>query len=148
MNIFFRSMIKDDIDKILDIEKKAFPDPWTREMFYSELLVEGSVFQTACIKNNDEEIIVGYAGCRYFESCAEILNLAVDAQYRLKGIGKKILSRILDILNEKGVKNVFLEVRESNTAAKKLYGDMGFSIINVRKKYYSNPEEDALILKK
>lgn len=79
---------------------------------------------------------------------AEILNLAVDPVHRRKGFGRQLVRQILAEWQKRSVQRIFLEVRESNSGAIKLYEELGFRLVGRRKKYYSAPEEDALVLER
>ena len=79
---------------------------------------------------------------------AEILNLAVDPAHRRKGFGRQLVRQILTEWQKRSVQRIFLEVRESNSGAIKLYEGLGFRLVGRRKKYYSGPEEDALVLER
>ena len=92
--------------------------------------------------------MVGYAGMQVVLDEAEITNIAVDAPYRKRGIAGKLLESLEIICRKKNVKYLHLEVRESNTAARSLYGKMGFEIDGIRKSFYQKPTENAVLMTK
>ena len=91
---------------------------------------------------------MGYVGSQSVLGEADMMNLAVDPVYRRQGVGKSLVLTLIDNLNVKDVKCLTLEVRASNEQAIALYEQLGFDRIGLRPKYYSNPKEDALILRK
>ena len=140
MNIDF--MTKEDILEVFKVERDCFCDPWTEKMFEGELLSEHTVY----LKAEDRNKIVGYAGAWCVAGDADITNVAVISDYRRQGIGQKLLSRLIEELIKKNAENIRLEVRKSNEGAIELNKKAGFLEIAVRKNYYKNNHEDALIL--
>lgn len=131
------------IDEVYAIEQKSFPDPWSKESFISELFIPYSKFYVA-IKDST---LVGYTIIRYMHGTGHILNLATHPDFRHKGIGKKMLQYLIDTSKETKIESLFLEVRDSNIIAQKLYLSFGFKIYAVKKKYYINGE-NALLMSK
>ncbi len=130
-----------DLVAVAGIERETFPDPWTEESFRSLLTHHAFV-----VVVNDGEI-VGYVFGVGVEDIGEILNVAVADAHRRRGIGRALVSHALDALEHSGVRQVFLEVRESNTAAQALYRTMRFELVGRRRRYYRRPLEDALVLR-
>jgi ribosomal-protein-alanine N-acetyltransferase len=128
------------LDKIIDIENKSFPAPWTKEMFLSSAENSSILFNVLILNKT----VIGYYIISLVKDEMEILNIAVCQKFRNKSFGKGILTNILNIANTKKIKSVFLEVRESNITALKLYKKFGFNEVGLRKKYYKT--ENALIL--
>ena len=134
----------DDIDHILAIEHAAFTNPWTREMYVAELAnPKVSRFQLA---GNAAGQIVGF--CSYWLVVDELHlnNLAVLPEWRGRGFGWALLSATVDDARAHGVVRALLEVRRSNIVAQSLYARAGFDVVRVRKDYYTQPVEDALVL--
>jgi [ribosomal protein S18]-alanine N-acetyltransferase len=132
------------IDDVLAIEEASFTNPWTREMYLSELENPGVSF---CFLARDEQRrAVGF--CSFWRVLDElhINNLAVFPDLRRNGVGSALLSHVLREGARLGAVRATLEVRRSNDPARLLYERFGFSIAGVRRGYYSNPVEDALIL--
>ena len=94
----------------------------------------------------ENEVIIGAVAMREVSGEAEILNLAVAAQWRRRGIGKRLMEAALHAARERGATRVFLEVRESNAGARTFYAQLGFSQDGRRPNYYRDPREDALLL--
>ncbi|MDR1417989.1 MAG: ribosomal protein S18-alanine N-acetyltransferase [Endomicrobium sp.] len=129
------------LDDIIKIENNSFPNPWTKEMFLSSAKNSSVLFNVLILNKT----IIGYYIIVLVKDEMEILNIAVNQQFRNKSFGKSILFDILNIANTKKIKYVFLEARESNKIALKLYKNFGFNEIGIRKKYYKT--ENALMLK-
>jgi len=143
-----RKMRKEDIPKVIEIEKMSFSSPWPDFHFYDELTNPYShpyVVEARFIDGRTK--IVGYIFLWVFEEEIEIANIAVHPNYRRMRIGSSMLSVVEDIFGEKA-KKVFLEVRASNTPAIKLYKKMGFKEVGIRKRYYTDNYEDAIIMMK
>lgn len=137
-------MKKEDAGWVSDIEKKAFSEPWSMAEFAKAAESPDYCYITA--KDNDKG--VGYAGCVISTCEADITNIAVDEDYRCLGIADKLLTELARILSDREVLKIFLEVRESNEAARKLYCKMGFFEIGRRKNFYRKPNEDAILMEK
>jgi ribosomal-protein-alanine N-acetyltransferase len=133
-----------DLDRIAEIERACFGDPWPRVGFEPFLRAPQSVF-IAC-ENGPNDSVCGYCIARWVADEAELLNLAVARDARRQGIGGQMLDATLAMLAQEGVSHVFLEVRDSNAAARELYASRGFHEMATRKGYYRNPIEDAVVL--
>jgi ribosomal-protein-alanine N-acetyltransferase len=134
----------DEIDGVLAVEEASFTNPWTREMYLSELENRGVSF---CYLARDVRgRVVGF--CSFWRVLDElhINNLAVLPPMRREGVASALLTRVLQEGAALGARRATLEVRQSNDAARMLYERFGFSIAGVRRAYYSNPIEDALVL--
>lgn len=141
-SIFIRPLKSQDIKEVMEIERISFSDPWKESMFYSELNQKTSRFLVAKI----DERLVGYVGMWIIQDEAHIVNLAVHPDYRRQGIGQKLLSTLLDEARKRGVKRFTLEVRASNTIAQRFYKKFGFCEIALRRGYYQDNHEDAIIM--
>jgi ribosomal-protein-alanine N-acetyltransferase len=137
-------MIWEDVKEIIDIELKSFSTPWSSASFYSEISNRYSINKVVTVDGR----ICGYICVRCFEDECHLLNLAVHPDFRRRGIATLLLKTVLSLLKEKGCRFIFLEVRTSNTIAQKMYEKLGFSHIGIRKRYYINPSEDAIIMAK
>ena len=136
-------MKEGDLIEVMGIENEAFSDPWTVDMFYSELFNSFSRIWAVREKSGN---LTGYICFWRVVDEAHILNLAVKNHYRRKGIARNFLRFAIDLWKTDGVKTVLLEVRRSNMAAQGLYRKFGFNVIVCRTKYYKNPVEDALVM--
>lgn len=134
-----------DLETVLSLENACFTDPWTPGMFKSAL--EGGSFEELYLLE-DEGKCVGYVCIYIFDDEGEVMSVCVHPEKRRLGYGKILVDRALALMKERGVKDVFLEVRKSNSSALALYCGAGFTLIGERKKYYRHPTEDALVMKK
>ena len=149
MDLEFSLMDYEDLDEVLAIERASFITPWTRLMFLSEFEKNGiSHIYVARSKGIKNRTILGYIVLWHLGEEAQIANIATHPGYLRKGIGEKILKFSLQKIKEMGAIEVFLEVRVSNIAARDLYGKSGFKNFGIRKKYYADTGEDAILMKK
>jgi len=134
----------DEIDAVLAVEQASFSNPWTREMYLAELENRGVSF--CFLARDHERRVVGF--CSFWRVLDElhINNLAVLPEFRRAGVASALLTYVLREGAKLGARRATLEVRRSNDAARLLYERFGFSIAGVRRAYYTNPIEDALIL--
>ena len=132
-----------DLDEIIAIEKVSFPTPWPRQVFDMELRSSKSYKRVSKINGT----VVGYIIAWKIYDEVHILNLAVHPEHRRKGIGRALLSDCLRHFSIKGIKSAILEVRVRNKNAINLYETTGFRSIGLRRKYYSDTGEDALVMK-
>lgn len=141
----FSSMKSTDIDQVFEIDLKAFPDPWTKNM------LADCIGKFNCEVVGTDNKVYGYAIFSTVLDEAELLHIAVDPSQQHQGLGSKLMERILQLASDKGVKHWFLEVRESNRAAINLYQKYGFQMMGRRRSYYKNQDgrrEDALTMHK
>ncbi len=139
-----RSMTPSDVPEVARIETTAFSTPWSEETFNSLLKRSGVELWVA--EWGDE--LAAYAILWKVLDEGELANIAVRSDLRGRGIGSGLLSRMLEVAEDSGVRSLYLEVRESNGLAREMYARRGFHEIGVRKGYYEGPREDARILKK
>lgn len=132
----------EDIDEMLKIEKKSFAKHWNKQIFIDELSAENGYY--ICSLDNNK--IIGYTGFRSVLDEAHITTLAVHPKSRGKGAGYSLVERLMKDAKQKGINKLFLEVRQSNVAAQKLYKKLGFKVIDRRREYYQRPSEDALVM--
>lgn len=130
------------VDEIVEIEKAEFSLPWSKKSFLSELEDENVIFLAAV----EGDKTAGFGILHFYKDEGEIYNIAVSANHRRRGLGDALLAELLKIAGERGVNTVFLDVRESNTPARNLYKKHGFYDLNIRKGYYDQPKEDAVIM--
>lgn len=131
------------VDDIMVVENLSFKVPWSREAFVQE--ITGNKF-AIYISAKYEGKVVGYAGM--WSVCGEghITNIAVHPEYRGIGIGSLLIERLISISKEQGISCMTLEVRKSNLIAQRLYKKYGFQVSGIRKSYYSDNGEDAVIM--
>lgn len=132
-----------DVPALLALERTCFPDPWSEQGLAESLQPPhggGLVAESA-------RGIVGYLITREVGGSGEILNLAIAPGLRRQGVGQGLLGAGLADLADRGAQEVFLEVRESNHAARELYARAGFRVVGARRGYYRSPSEDALVMR-
>jgi ribosomal-protein-alanine N-acetyltransferase len=141
-----RPATEGDLNQVAQIERSCFADPWSEESFRRLLDVAPAIFLVALYPPAQK--IVGYVVGFSVGEDAEILNVAVAPDCRGRGLAGQMLDAVLIQLGARGVRAAFLEVRESNEAARSLYRSRGFGEIGRRQRYYRRPVEDALVLRK
>lgn len=139
----FRIMTVDDIEDIMAIERASFSLPWTYEAYYNELIM--NEYAMYIVLEHNEQII-GFCGSWVIIDEAHITNIAIDPNYRGKKLGEALLRQVMIIAMQKGAKTMTLEVRVSNIVAQNLYRKLGFQNGGIRKRYYSDNNEDALVM--
>ncbi|MBQ7095047.1 MAG: ribosomal protein S18-alanine N-acetyltransferase [Clostridia bacterium] len=125
------------------LEGRLFSHPWKEEDFLASLRDESRAF-FICTQG---ERLLGYCGFQWSKEQGDVLTIGVDPSFRRQGAGKALMSALLSHAQERGVKEVFLEVRAGNEAARRLYEQCGFTLLYTRKGYYSDPKEDGLVLR-
>ena len=139
----FRLMQLNDIPYVVELEKQAFTLPWTAKAFRNELA--HNHFAKYMVMEWDSQII-GYGGMWFIMDEAHITNIAVRSGYRGRKLGARLLKEMMKTASFVGMKKMTLEVRVSNHVAQNLYHKFGFSQAGVRPRYYSDNNEDALIM--
>jgi ribosomal-protein-alanine N-acetyltransferase len=146
VNPLLRPATDADLNEIVQIERACFADPWTEESFRRLLVGHPAIFQVIGYPPNVE--VAGYVIAFAVGEDAELLNVAVEPNFRGRGLAGQMLDAVLIELGARGVRSAFLEVRESNRAARALYGSRGFTEIGRRRNYYRRPVEDALVMRR
>lgn len=132
------------IAQIAALEKQCFSDPWSEVSVRSELSNPLSDWLVA----EEDGKLIGYVGSQSVPPEADVMNLAVAPEWRKKGIGRALMTALIAQLHSRGITALFLEVRVGNIPAQNLYRGLEFVEVGRRPKYYVNPTEDALILRK
>lgn len=132
------------IPELLEIEAEAYPDPWTFGMFQQEITNSISRFYVAYT----EDLLVGYAGFWLVADEVHITKVTVIAACRGQGYGRDLVRHLLHVGAALGGTTARLEVRESNLGARRLYEQLGFRVVGVRKGYYARSQEAALVMMK
>ncbi|WP_461209431.1 ribosomal protein S18-alanine N-acetyltransferase [Desulfocurvus sp. DL9XJH121] len=133
----------DDLPALVALERRCFATPWEEKQF--RLGLEGEVFKVFGLKDGDE--LAAYCSFYHVADSMEILNIAVRPERRQGGLGTRLLGLVLDICRRLGVASASLEVRETNTAARILYENFGFTPCGLRKGYYPDNGEDAVVMR-
>lgn len=135
-----RKMVIADIPVVAELERAVYPQPWSMHVFVDELGLDSRTYVVAVA----DDSIVAYAGLLIVEDDAHITTVAVDPHARQKRIGTHLMIDLVDRALAIGAKHLTLEVRVSNSAARRLYERFGFAPVGVRKDYYR--DEDALVM--
>lgn len=141
-----RKMIKEDLSQVCAIENEIFSDAWTMQGFLDTLENSQAIMLVAA--SDEDGSVEGYC-CLYqaFDE-GEIVNVAVHPDKRCRGIGYKMVEELMQQGILEGISHFYLEVRESNVNAQKLYEKLGFEMIGIRKDFYEKPRENAIIMQK
>ena len=132
----------DDATRISELEGEIFSDPWQKKDIFSYICSEDGMCFTAL----DGDLPIAYVLGRLIAPEGEIYRIAVDEKYRGRGIGYRLLSYALKSERGRGLETVFLEVRSKNASAIALYSSYGFRKMGVRRGYYKNPDDDAIVM--
>ena len=144
MTIEFRKLKLRDLTAIEEIERSSYPTPWSRSMFAGELSKQSSI----CLGAIDVEAnrLVGYLIISRYVDAWHVMNIAVANEFRRRGIATRLMERLFEVTSGDGRRGYTLEVRVSNEAAIRLYESLGFKARGVRRGYYTDNREDALIM--
>jgi [ribosomal protein S18]-alanine N-acetyltransferase len=137
-----RALELSDLDAIESIEQRAYPTPWSRSMFASELAKPTSI----CLGAYDGSGLVGYVVNSRYVDAWHVMNVAVDPDRHRRGVATALLERLFELTADDERRGYTLEVRVSNEAAIRLYERLGFEARGIRRGYYTDNREDALIM--
>ena len=143
MNVDLRRLEQRDLDAVEEIEQASYPTPWSRSMFVAELRKPSSLALGAYAEDG---ALVGYAFVSRYVDAWHVMNVAVAADHRRRGIATKLLERLFEVTASDPRSGYTLEVRVSNVQAIRLYERLGFEARGVRRGYYTDNREDALIM--
>jgi ribosomal-protein-alanine N-acetyltransferase len=141
-DILIREMLPEDVPEVLRIEHLSFAMPWSEKSFLNEIYGQRSFTRVA----ERGGLFVGYICMQHVADECHLLDLAVDPDWRRRGIARLLIDSGLEAMKELGCRFLFLEVRESNAASLGLYEKFGFRTVGTRKAYYINPPEDAVMM--
>jgi len=136
-------MTLDHIDDIYEIELQSFSVPWDKSDFVKEITENDKAIYVVAAFDGE---VAGYGGMWHIVNEGHITNIAVSEKYRQNGVGSAILAHLIDIAHEKEMIGLTLEVRVGNEAAMKMYSKFGFKAEGLRKNYYTDTKEDAVIM--
>lgn len=142
MKVELRNLTTPDLDAVERIERESYPTPWSRSMFAAELAKPSSL----CLGAYRHDELAGYLIVSRFVDAWHVMNVAVAPVYRRRGIASALLGRLFEVTNGDAHRGYTLEVRVSNTHAIRLYEALGFEPRGVRRGYYTDNREDALIM--
>lgn len=132
-----------DVDDILKIEHESFILPWSKEAFLNELTTNQYALY---IGLEEDGKVIGYCGVWIVVDEAQITNVAILPEFRGRKLGEALMRQVMEIASERGARTMSLEVRVSNSIAQSLYRKLGFQNGGIRKNYYSDNQEDALVM--
>jgi len=135
-----RQLSHPDLPRVIAIERRAFPTPWSLSMFVLELSKPSGIHLTAI---NDDHML-GYVICARYDETFHIMNIATDPDHRRQGVGSALLEAVVGAAGHDA--SFTLEVRVSNAAAIGLYKRYGFQAVGTRRRYYADNGEDAIIM--
>ena len=135
-----------DLREIEEIEQRSYATPWSRSMFAGELAKPSSICLGAFAADDEEGRLCGYLIVSRYVDAWHVMNIAVAPEYRRRGIARALLERLFEITEADPRRGYTLEVRVSNTAAIRLYERLGFQTRGIRRGYYTDNREDALIM--
>ncbi len=136
-------MTLDDLDGVMTVEQTAFVTPWSRRAFVTELTE--NAYSYYLVAKLDGQV-VGYGGMWLILDEAHVTNIAVHSRHRGKGIGERLMLELMAAAKAHGCRRMTLEVRRSNLPAQNLYMKLGFEARGVRKGYYTDTREDAIVM--
>lgn len=136
---------EDYINELVELEKICFEDPWSLNMFLGDLRSADTCYFGVFNENGS---LIGYCGMWMTVDGGEITNVAVRPDYRRKGIASSLVDNLIKICKVNNLFFINLEVRESNCKAISLYNKLGFEKVGLRKNYYKNPTENAVLMTK
>ncbi|MDG5473107.1 ribosomal protein S18-alanine N-acetyltransferase [Jeotgalibacillus sp. ET6] len=139
----FRWMTMSDIDAVLAVEQESFSVPWKRVAFENELTVNQFAKYLLLLKNEE---VIGYCGLWLIMDEAHVTNIAILPKLRGQKLGEQLMKKVLEFAEDAGARTVTLEVRVSNDIARSLYKKLGFLEGGIRKNYYTDNQEDALVM--
>lgn len=143
LNLTIQSMQLSDLKQVLEIEKQSFNAPWSLKSFKKELTQNP---YANYLVGKKAGVVLGYVGAWIVLNESHITTLAVASAYRRQKVARQLLFELFSQLKEEGVEKVTLEVRTSNQVARKLYKGYGFEEMGVRKDYYQDNQEDAVVM--
>jgi ribosomal-protein-alanine N-acetyltransferase len=138
-----REMTAGDIPSVMEIERSSFITPWTEGMFRSQLRFRDQTINLVLV---EEGVVAAYAAAWIAYDEVHLLSIAVDPAARRRGLGGEILGAVMERGKVRGADRVILEVREGNAAARDFYRLYGFVDIGMRRRYYSDTDEDAIVM--
>ena len=140
--IIIEEMTSSHIDAVCEIENDSFPIPWSKKSFYDELANKNAYYFTAQVDGKT----AGYCGLWHIVNEGHITNIAVARDYRRNGIGRALVRKMLEFARKKEMIGLTLEVNINNLSAQRLYLSFGFKPEGIRKNYYADTKEDAVIM--
>jgi len=140
---FIREMTEEDIDDVIKVDEASFPKAWSRDIYQTEINTNKHAHYFVIL---DDDLIMGFVGLWIVKEDAQVTNIAIDPAYRGHKIGEKLFGYALTYVIKQGAKRISLEVRVSNIVAQNLYRKFGLVPGGIRKNYYPDNGEDAIVM--
>lgn len=140
--MILREMMVDDLDAVMEIENELFHMPWTKEGYFTFLTRPDAMFLVVEEKGR----LLGYCGLLMVLDEADVTNVAVRKDRQREGIGHFLVESMMRLAADQGIEIIHLEVRAGNKTAIRLYERLGFERDGLRKNYYTDPTEDAILM--
>lgn len=137
-------MTKADLDTVMEIERKSFEQPYSREIIAQELRIKSAHLRVALSRRK----IVGYIDFWLVHDEMELISIAVHPEFKQRGVGQTMMQEMFRFAEQHQAKFIYLDVRRSNAPAQALYEKFGFVRAGLRRRYYSDNQEDAIIMKR
>jgi len=134
-----------DLPAVLAIERLSFPNPWQESTFRGEIQNRSISYPWVIVREPGSQV-VGYVIFWKIGEEVQVNNIAIHPDFRRRGLGEALLRKVISWVKQQGAQYITLEVRQSNLAAQALYFKLGFKTVGIRRFYYSNPAEDALVM--
>ena len=140
-----RRLVYPDLPQVIAIERQVFPTPWSLAMFVLELSKQSGICLAAILPSGRGRQLIGYLVCSRYETVWHVMNIAVDAQWQGMGVASALLAELYERVDDQNARYT-LEVRRSNQLAIRLYEREGFRAAGLRRRYYQDNGEDALVM--
>lgn len=137
-------MTRSDLDAVLEIERKSFEQPYSREILAQELKIKAAHLRVATYRRK----VIGYIDFWLVHDEMELISIAVHPEFKRCGVGEGLMQEMIRFAYQNEARFIYLDVRRSNESAQQLYEKFGFEKAGVRRRYYSDNQEDAIIMKK
>lgn len=141
--VYITQMTPSHLERVMVVENACFTAPWSEAAFYREIAENPYALYAVAMAGEE---VAGYAGTWLVLDESHVTNIAVSPSWRRKGVAKQLIEHMLRLSMHQGALRMTLEVRRSNLAAQRLYESFGFVVSGVRKGYYTDNKEDALIM--
>ncbi len=144
-DVEIRRLVYPDLPAVIAIERRVFPTPWSLAMFVLELSKQSGICLAAVLPDKHRRQLVGYLICSRYETVWHVMNIAVSAEHQRMGIASALLDELYKRVEDETARYT-LEVRRSNQLAIRLYEREGFRVAGLRRRYYQDNGEDALVM--
>lgn len=144
-DIEIRRLLYPDLPRVIAIERRVFPTPWSLAMFVLELSKQSGICLAAMLPTGRERRLIGYLICSRYETVWHVMNVAVDLEHQRRGVASALLAELYERVGDETARYT-LEVRRSNHLAIRLYEREGFRAAGLRRHYYQDNGEDAVVM--